>query len=106
MVGHGAKLSGKMDAAIAALLAQPSVAEARRAIVLMQVTRVADSCGYGVPLMSLEGERPHADAWAEKKVRVGGAEALLEYQRANNTSSIDGLPGVELASPPPADPTS
>jgi hypothetical protein len=46
--------------------------------------------------MSFEGERPHANAWAEKKVRVGGTEALLDYQRANNSSSIDGLPGIEL----------
>jgi hypothetical protein len=75
---------------------QPSVAAARRAIVLMDVTRVADSCGYGVPLMSFERLRPHADAWAEKKVRVGGAEALLEYQREKNAASLDGLPAVEL----------
>jgi hypothetical protein len=75
---------------------EPSVAAARRAIVLMHVTRVADSCGYGVPLMSLDGERPHANAWAEKKVRVGGAEALLDYQRVNNSSSLDGLPAIEL----------
>jgi hypothetical protein len=75
---------------------EPSVEAARRAIIRMDVTRVADSCGYGVPLMSFEGERPHADAWAEKKVRVGGAEALRDYQRANNASSLDGLPGVEL----------
>src|SRR3954469_1258390 len=32
------------------------VEAARRAIVLVEVTRVADSCGYGVPLMSYEGE--------------------------------------------------
>src|ERR1017187_10527250 len=32
MVGHGAKLSRKMDVAIAALLAQPTVAEAARVI--------------------------------------------------------------------------
>lgn len=63
-----------------------------------QVTRVSDSCGYGVPLMSLEGERPHADAWAQKKVRVGGREALLDYQRERNATSIDGLPAVELRS--------
>ena len=75
---------------------QPSVAAARRAIVLIDVTRVADSCGYGVPLMSFEGLRPHADAWAEKKVRVGGAEALLEYQREKNAASLDGLPTVEV----------
>jgi hypothetical protein len=71
----------------------------------MQVTRVADSCGYGVPLMSFEGERPHADVWAEKKVRVGGTEALRDYQRMNNGSSLDGLPGVELERPKQADGT-
>ena len=76
--------------------AQPAVADARRAIVLVQVTRVSDSCGYGVPLMSLEGQRPHADAWAQKKVRVGGREALLDYQRERNATSIDGLPAVEF----------
>jgi hypothetical protein len=75
---------------------QPNVAAARRAIVLVEVTRVADSCGYGVPLMSFDGLRPHADAWAEKKVRVGGEQALLDYQREKNAVSLDGLPAVEL----------
>ena len=36
----------------------PSPSRAARSIVV-HVTRVADSCGYGVPLMSYEGERPH-----------------------------------------------
>ncbi len=75
--------------------AQPEVAESRRAIVLVEVQRVADSCGYGVPLMSYEGQRPHMDAWAAKKVRVGGPEALLDYQREKNSRSIDGLPAIE-----------
>jgi hypothetical protein len=76
--------------------AQPAVGEARRAIVLVEVDRISDSCGYGVPLMRLEGLRPHADAWAQKKVRVGGREALLDYQRTRNATSIDGLPAVDL----------
>ncbi len=63
---------------------------------LVHVTRIADSCGYGVPLMSYEGRRPHMDAWAEKKVRVGGPEALLAYQQEKNSASIDGLPAVDL----------
>jgi pyridoxamine 5'-phosphate oxidase-like protein len=75
---------------------QPAAPEARRSIVVVDVERVADSCGYGVPLMSYEGERPHADAWASKKLRVGGADALLDYQRDKNAHSIDGLPAVEL----------
>ena len=74
---------------------EPGVAESRRGIVLVDVTRVADSCGYGVPLMSYEGERPHQHAWASKKLRTGGPEALLDYQREKNSESLDGLPAVE-----------
>jgi len=76
--------------------AQPEVTESRRAVVVLSVERVADSCGYGVPVMSYEGSRPHLAAWAAKKVRVGGSQALLDYQREHNTASIDGLPGVVL----------
>jgi predicted pyridoxine 5'-phosphate oxidase superfamily flavin-nucleotide-binding protein len=70
--------------------------EARRAVVVVSVSRIADSCGYGVPLMSYEGERPHHDAWAQKKLRVGGEDALVDYQREKNAHSLDGLPAVEL----------
>jgi hypothetical protein len=76
--------------------AQPAHPEARRAIVVVDVERVADSCGYGVPLMGYEGTRPHQDAWAAKKLRVGGPDALIDYQREKNARSIDGLPAVEL----------
>jgi Pyridoxamine 5'-phosphate oxidase len=74
---------------------EPAAPEARRAIVLVEVTRIADSCGYGVPLMSYEGVRPHADAWAAKKLRAEGAEALLDYQREKNSESLDGLPALD-----------
>jgi Pyridoxamine 5'-phosphate oxidase len=74
---------------------QPEHPEARRAIVLVEVTRIADSCGYGVPRMTVEGRRPHMNAWAAKKLRVGGPEAIIDYQREKNTRSIDGLPGIE-----------
>jgi Pyridoxamine 5'-phosphate oxidase len=70
--------------------------EARRAIVVVHVSRIADSCGYGVPLLSYEGERPHHDAWAQKKLRTRGPEALDVYQREKNSYSLDGLPAVEL----------
>jgi predicted pyridoxine 5'-phosphate oxidase superfamily flavin-nucleotide-binding protein len=70
--------------------------EARRAVILVHVARIADSCGYGVPLMSYEAERPHHDAWAQKKLRVGGEDALVDYQREKNAASIDGLPAVEV----------
>ena len=71
--------------------AEPEIPETRRAIVVVDVTRVADSCGYGVPLMDLRGTRPHMNAWAAKKVRVGGVDALSAYRAEKNGRSIDGL---------------
>ncbi|MEA2458560.1 MAG: hypothetical protein QOC95_1532 [Thermoleophilaceae bacterium] len=73
--------------------------EARRAVILVHVTRVADSCGYGVPLMTYEEERPHHDAWAQKKLRTGGPDAIAEYQRQKNSESLDGLAALEQRDP-------
>jgi Pyridoxamine 5'-phosphate oxidase len=75
------------------------VPEARRSIVTVSVERIADSCGYGVPLMSYQGRREHMDLWAAKKLRLGGPDALLDYQREKNSVSIDGLPAVDLPVP-------
>jgi hypothetical protein len=75
---------------------QPEHAEARRAVVLVEASRISDSCGYGVPLMTYEGEREHADLWAAKKLRTGGPKALRDYQREKNAVSLDGLPAVEI----------
>src|SRR3954447_2542191 len=81
-----------------ALLAQgfhePQAPEARRAIILVHVTRVADSCGYGVPLLAYEGERPHSDLSTAKRLRVQGPNAMREYEAEHNRTSIDGLPAL------------
>jgi hypothetical protein len=69
---------------------------ARRAVILVAVERIADACGYGVPLMTYEGEREHAEAWAAKKLRIDGDEAFDEYMAEKNTVSIDGLPAFDL----------
>ena len=100
---HGtgvAHLTG--DARFDALLAEagfdePETAESRRAVIEVQVTRIAESCGYGVPVMDLVGDRPHLERWAAKKVRVGGSEALERYQAEHNATSLDGLPAVPTA---------
>ena len=79
-----------------------SIPEARRAIVDVEVTRVADSCGYRVPLMRYEGEREHLPLSAAKRLRTtGSAEALREFEADRNGRSIDGLPAVpaEYAAP-------
>ena len=72
------------------------VPESHRALIVVDVTRVADSCGYGVPLMDYAGERPHQAASSAKRVRVHGPGAYVDYQREHNTASIDGLPAVEV----------
>jgi len=72
----------------------PAAEESRRTVIVVDVERIADSCGYGVPLMSYEGQRPHMEAWAEKKLRVGGAAAIEEYKAEKNAVSIDGLPAL------------
>ena len=76
--------------------ARPPVPESNRALIVVHVTRVADSCGYGVPLMDYAGERPHQAASSAKRVRVHGSGAYVDYQREHNAASIDGLPAVEV----------
>jgi hypothetical protein len=68
---------------------------ARRAVILVEVERIADACGYGVPLMSYEGEREHAEKWAEKKLLAGGESGIADYMAEKNTASIDGLPAFD-----------
>jgi hypothetical protein len=68
--------------------------EQERTVIRVAVDRIADSCGYGVPLMSYVGERPQARAWAERKLAKEGPDALEAYKDAKNATSIDGLPAL------------
>jgi hypothetical protein len=81
------------DHELAALFDTPP--DAVRSVIRIDVERVADSCGYGVPFMQFEGKRTQYDAWVDKKVRDGGLE---EYVAEKNAESIDGLPAVERRS--------
>ena len=62
-----------------------------RSVIEVDVVRIADSCGFGVPLMDYRGERSELDSWAEKK----GPERLADYRAKKNAVSLDGLPGLE-----------
>src|SRR4051794_34328352 len=66
-------------------------APSRRSIIRVDVERIADSCGYGVPLMSYEGDRPHYGLSVEKKVRTKGADGYQDFARKRGAESIDGL---------------
>ena len=87
------------DPRFAALLAEAgfedaSLPEARRSIVAVDVTRVSDSCGYGVPLMSFEGLRNHHQLSTAKRLRTLGADGYAKYRREANDTSLDDLPAL------------
>jgi hypothetical protein len=70
-------------------------APAGRAIVVVSVDRISDSCGYGVPLYKFEGDRTQLEAWCDRK----GADGLRTYQIEKNAVSVDGLPGLGWVQP-------
>lgn len=77
----------------------PAARHAARAIITIEVERISDSCGYGVPRMRYQGERPQQMAWIESK-RRSGENALLDYVVEKNSCSVDGLPAFEPATLP------
>jgi hypothetical protein len=70
--------------------------EALRSVIDVDVTRIGDSCGFGVPLMQLDGWRSQGREWAANRIRTLGPAALADYQREKNAVSLDGLPGIDL----------
>jgi len=89
LYGHGRAVEAH-EPEFAVLSASFANCEHARSIVVVEVTRVQDSCGYGVPLFAYEGERTQLQAWANKR----GAEGLKAYRHEKNRKSIDGLPGI------------
>jgi predicted pyridoxine 5'-phosphate oxidase superfamily flavin-nucleotide-binding protein len=64
---------------------------AARSVIVVDVDRVSDSCGYSLPLMSLDQERDLLTPNMERR----GADGIVEYRRAKNRTSIDGLPAFD-----------
>ena len=64
-----------------------------RSVIVMEVGRIADSCGYAVPLYEFKGERSQLVEWANRT----GTEGIEDYRENKNRASIDGLAGVRSA---------
>jgi len=88
---HGRAEALPPDHELAARFDSPS--DAVRSVIRIDVERIADSCGYGVPRYAYEGERTQLVEWAERK----GEDGVSAYRDANNARSIDGLPGLREA---------
>jgi hypothetical protein len=67
-----------------------------RTVIVVDVERIADSCGYSVPFMELAGERPLLD---DQHGRRTAEEWPPRVER--NVASIDGLPALEPDHPAP-----
>lgn len=65
-----------------------------RAIIRLEISRIADSCGWTVPLYEYTGTRDYYDNYAEKL----GPEGIRNGQLDSNMTSIDGLPGLSQPS--------
>jgi hypothetical protein len=90
------RLSGRGEAVMvgdprcAELLPAFDAHDGVRSVIVVDVERIADSCGYGVPEMAYVGDRSQLTEWATRK----GPDGLREYQLTRNAQSIDGLPGL------------
>jgi len=61
-----------------------------RSIIVVEVERVADSCGFAVPLMDFVADRDVLDRSQERRP----PDYYGEYGATRNATSIDGLPGL------------
>lgn len=61
-----------------------------RAIVVLHIHRVSQSCGYSIPTFEFKSHRTTLDDTTDKK----GCEGIKEYRKLKNSYSIDGMPSI------------
>jgi Pyridoxamine 5'-phosphate oxidase len=91
LYGHGRSVEPgdpEWDGLIAGFPEYPGV----RSVVVMDVERVADSCGFAVPLYKYMGERSQLIDYAERK----GPAEMETYRAQKNRASIDGIAGLRF----------
>jgi hypothetical protein len=64
-----------------------------RAVAVVEVQRIADSCGYVVPLYQYARERDLLDRLTDRKDDA----AIAAYRAQHNNASIDDLPALPMA---------
>jgi Pyridoxamine 5'-phosphate oxidase len=78
------------DAEWAGLLARFGSHPGSRAVIVVDLDRIASSCGFAVPLYSYLGDRTLLDDNFGRR----SSENIEEYHRVKNSVSIDGLPAL------------
>lgn len=67
----------------------PGIERARN-IIFIDVERIADSCGWGVPFYDFKSEREQLKRWVGNSPQ----DEWAERRYTSNAESIDGLPGL------------
>lgn len=80
------------DDEYAALAARFADLSGARAVIVVDIERISDACGYGVPLMEYAGERDLLTSYFDRK----GPDGPAEFRRRKNRTSIDGLPAFDF----------
>jgi hypothetical protein len=62
-----------------------------RSVITVDVERVQDSCGFGVPRMAFVENRTEMDSWVGRR----SDDDIAEYRREKNSTSIDGLAALD-----------
>ena len=65
-----------------------------RSVIRVELDRVSDSCGYGVPRYDFVEQRTRLLKWADER----SSEDLVAYRGDKNRTSIDGLPALGASS--------
>ena len=63
-----------------------------RTIIVIDVDRVRDACGFGVPLYDFQKNRDSLNNYFADK----SEEEILDYRREHNAQSLDGLTGLDV----------
>ena len=89
--GHGRSVEPH-DREFAELVRQFPQQPTVRNVIVVDVERIIDSCGYGVPEYDFRKHRDSMANWVKSK----SADEMQAYRRENNAESLDGLPGLRF----------
>ena len=66
----------------------------QRSIVVIELSRISDSCGFSVPLLDFRSDRDVLDRVQERSAHEYGDQYFRDYWARKNAASIDGLPAL------------
>ena len=88
--GEAVPVTDPRCAGLLAAFPDPPDPHGLRSVIVVDVTRVSDSCGFAVPLMTYDADR---DLLIQAHSRRSD-EDMVDYWKTRNGASVDGLPGL------------